>query len=268
VTRDHVIAFRDHLEAEGYTATNIGQHLAKLHTLFELALSEGIVASNPSHGVKARIQATAKFVDDEGEPFTASHVKRIFGALPGETADFQWIIRLLAYHGARSGEICQLKCSDVTTLHGIPVLRIHDRYGSVKNKHSVRDVPIHPKCKGIVGYARKIANTHGEDSWLFPSLKDAKAGRAHGFQNYANGKFLRRKVGIIDKQPGARQYDHTIHSFRHLFSTLCREVEMPDAVKNALKGHVLAKGEGGKYGEGPSLKVRARWMAKVDPLKG
>jgi hypothetical protein len=42
---------------------------------------------------------------------------------------------------------------------------------------------------------------------------------------------------------------------------------MPDAVKYALTGHALGKGEGGKYDEGPSLKQRAKWIAKVDPLR-
>jgi len=266
VTRQHVLAFRDHLEAKGYKSPNITQHLAKLNALFNIALSEGVVAANPAYGIKARMQATEKFADDESSPFTSAHVRRIFKAMGKESPDFRWIVKLLAYHGARSGEICQLKCADVTTLHGIPVLRIHDRHGSIKNRFSMRDVPIHPKCKDIVAYAGKVSKAHGPDSWLFPSLKDSKAGRAHAFQNYGN-RFL-RQIGITDRQPGARQYDHTMHSFRHLFSTLCREVEMPDAMKNALKGHALGKGEGGKYGEGPSLKVRARWIAKVDPLKG
>ena len=42
---------------------------------------------------------------------------------------------------------------------------------------------------------------------------------------------------------------------------------MPDAVKYALMGHALGKGEGGEYGEASSLKLRAKWLAKVDPLK-
>ena len=263
VTRNHVIAFRDTLEARGFKPDNVGQHLAKLNTLFKVGLSEGIVTSNPAYGVKARAQPGSKFADHEGKSFTSAQVKRIFAALDGETADFQWIIRLLAYHGMRGGEVCQLRCSDVATLHAVPVLRIHDRHGRVKNRQSVRDVPIHPKCGGIVAYAAKVVKEHGADAWLFPSKK----GRVHGFQTYANGKFLRAKVGIVDRQPGARHHDHSVHSFRHLFSTLCREVGMPDAVKYALMGHVLGKGEGGRYGEGPSLKVRAKWLAKVDPRR-
>ena len=268
VTREHVIAFRDALEKQDLTTGNIKQHLAKLHTLFNVALSEGIVSLNPAYKIKARPQTRDTLADDDKD-FTPDHVRQIFAALPGEAADFQWIVRLLAYHGARSKEICQLRCADVTMRQGVSVIRIHDKSGGrVKNKQSVRDIPIHPKCKGIMAYARKVASEHGDGSWLFRSLKDSKAGREHGFQNYANDNFLRKKVGIKDRQPGRRQHDQTIHSFRHTFSTLCREVGMPDSVKYALKGHTLGKGEGGKYGSAPSLKLRAKWIAEVDPLKG
>lgn len=259
ITRQHVIKYRDALEAQGFSSHNVGQHLAKLHALFNVALSEGVVQSNPAHKVKAR-KGNGKLSDGK-QGFDAAQTRRIFAALPREASDFQWIIKLLAYHGARGSEICQLKCSDVATLHGVPVLRIHDRYGRVKNKMSVRDIPIHPKCMGIVDYAANIAAEHGEESWLFPSLTDSKQGRGHNFQNYANRKFLRETTGIKDRA-------YSMHSFRHLFSTMCREVGMPDPVKYALMGHALGKGEGAKYGEGPSLKLRAKWIAKVDPLRG
>jgi hypothetical protein len=58
-----------------------------------------------------------------------------------------------------------------------------------------------------------------------------------------------------------------MHSLRHAFSTACREAEMPDAVKYALMGHALGRGEGGKYGSVPSLKLRAKWITKVEPMK-
>ena len=109
----------------------------------------------------------------------------------------------------------------------------------------MRDVPIHPKCKGIVTYAAKIAEKQGGDLWLFPSLTNSKQGRAHNWQNYANRKFLRVTVGIKDRQPGRRRYDHSMHSFRHWFSTLCREI-MPGSREIRAHGHSLGKGEGGK----------------------
>jgi integrase len=259
VTRQHVIKFRDALEAQGFKALNVGQHLAKLHTLFNTAMSEGIVQSNPAHKIKAR-KSPGKLSEGK-KGFDGAQSRRIFSALNTETADFQWIVKLLAYHGPRGSEICQLKCSDITTLHGVPVLRIHDRHGLLKNRQSVRDIPIHPKSSGIIAYAAKVAKVHGDNSWLFQSLTDSKQGRGHNWQNYANRKFLRERVRITDRA-------YSMHSFRHAFSTLCREVGMPDSIKYALMGHALGKGEGGKYGEGPSLKVRAKWIARIDPLNG
>ncbi len=252
VTRDHVLKFRDHLEANGFSRLNVAQHLAKLHALFNTALLADIVKFNPAYKTKRK---AAKLTGGK-QGFDAAQMKRIFAALDGETPDFQWIVKLLAYHGARSGEICQLKCSDVAKLSGVDVIRIHRKNGSVKNQQSVRDIPIHPTCKAIIALAAKRA----PDAWLFPTLTDSKQGRGHNFQNYANRKFLRLTVGITDRA-------YSMHSLRHAFSTACREAEMPDAVKYALMGHALGKGEGGKYGEGPSLKLRAKWIAKVDPLK-
>ena len=54
VTRAHVMAFRDAIEKQGLTSSNVTQHLDKIHTLFNVALSEGKVEFNPAHKIKAR----------------------------------------------------------------------------------------------------------------------------------------------------------------------------------------------------------------------
>jgi integrase len=258
ITRAHVLAFRDGLEAKGSGADNVKQHLDKLHTLFNVGLSEGVISTNPAHKIKAR-PGNVKHADGK-QPFTAEHARKIFAALNGETADFQWTMRLLAYHGARSGEICQLRVDDVTVLNSVPVFRVHDMNGSIKNAASVRDIPIHPACKGIVAYAKAVAAKHGSAAWLFQDWKAHRQGRAHRFQD-KGGKFLREKVGITDARL-------TLHCWRHTFRTLCREVEMPESVSRAIMGHTLGSGEHGAYGSAPSLKVRAKWLAKIDPTRG
>lgn len=266
LTREHVVSFRDALEARGATESSVVQHLAKINTAFNTAMSLGVVAQNPAFKVKARTRTGKHGKIEKG--FTGEHVKTIFAALDGEDADFQWIVKLLAYHGNRSTEICQLKVSDVATVAGVPVLRIHDENGSVKNEFSVRDVPIHPKCRGIIAYAEQVTREHGADAWLFTSLPDSVQGRGHSFQNYANGPFLRDKCKITARRTGSRHHDQTVHSFRHTWETCAREIEMPDATALALTGRALGKGSRAKYGTVPSLKQRARWLAKIDPLQG
>ena len=257
VTRGDVIKFRDGLEKRGYTSSNITQHLDKLHTLFNVALSEGKVDANPAYKIKARKDGGK--LSDGRQGFTTEHIRKMLAKLKGEREDFAWIVRLLVYHGARSGEICQLRCDDVTTLHGVAVLRIHDRHGRVKNKASVRDIPIHPKCKKIIAYAKHVAVKQGADAWLFPDLPLQKQGRAHWFQNYKSRLFVRETCGIEERC-------YTMHSLRHTWRTLAREIDMPESVSRSLMGHSLGKDDHAGYGGVPSLKTRAEWMAKIDPL--
>lgn len=260
VTRSHAVQYRDHLKASGYSSTNAAQHLDKLHTVFNIALGAELVDTNPFHKVKAH-KENKKFSDTR-QGFSAEQLRAILKALDAETDDFAWAVKLLIYHGARSGEIAQLKVADVTKLHGVDVIRIHDRHGRVKNKFSVRDVPVHPKCAGIVAYARAVEAKRGADAWLFQTFEAQKQGRAHKFQNYFGRGFLRtEKVGV-------KESCFTLHSLRHSFRTACREASVPEAVSRALMGHSMGGGEHGAYGTGPSMKLRAKWIAKVDPLKG
>ena len=183
----------------------------------------------------------------------------IFDSLSSETEHFRWIVRLLAYHGLRSGEACQLRSEDVALLYGVPVLQIHDQHGSVKNRPSIRDIPVHPACIDIQRAAMQAA-AESSEGWLFPSLPVKKLGRGRWFQDYGS-RFLRQRVGVMDRR-------YTMHSFRHLWRTLARECDMPESVSRSIMGHTLGSGEHGFYGGAPSLRLRAEWIAKIDPLSG
>lgn len=256
VKRADAVAYRDALEAlPGMKPKNTAEHLCQMHTLFSVAMSEGMLDANPFHQVRAR--GSQKFASKR-QGFTSEQVKAIFEGLRDESEAFAWIVRLLAFHGMRSGEACQLRTDDVTHLYGVPVLRVHDLYGSVKNQASVRDIPVHPACMKIFDLARDAA-LNSADGWLFPALQVKSLGRARWFQDYGS-RFLRQKIGISDRR-------YTMHSFRHLWRTLARECEMPESISRSIMGHTLGGGEHGAYGAAPSLKIRAEWIAKIDPLK-
>ena len=138
---------------------------------------------------------------------------------------------------------------------GVPILRIRRKDDRLKTKHSARDIPIHPKCMGIVDYAAKV-----KGQWLFASLphwnKDGKAGK---FQQDAS-KFLRKKVGITDKRL-------TAHCLRHTFGMVAAEIDMPEPVSRAIMGHTQGKDDHARYGKAHlSLSKRAKWIARIDPL--
>ena len=154
VRPEHVRKWRDSLQ-RSYSPSNTGKHLEGLNAMFRAARSAGIVETVPSDGIKPSKQGGKLADATRKKPFTPENVRAMFESMKNMPEDFQWMCRLLAYHGARSGELAQLRVEDVKTILGIPILDIHDRYGSVKNKHSVRQVPIHPKCLGIIDYAKK-----------------------------------------------------------------------------------------------------------------
>ena len=254
VTRQHAIAYRDALEklSPGLSAISVDIHLYGLHRLFSVALSEGVVDFNPFNGVKAHKGENGKYVDQRRKPFTSDQARTIFAHLAELPNDDQMVMRLLAYHGMRAGEACQLRACDVRRVGGVDVISINDAAGSIKNHASLRDVPLHPRCRDVL----KLAKSKAPESYLFdyPAWKHSRGGK---FQQRA-GVWL-RKIGITDKNV-------TIHSWRHMWRTLARELDMPEPISRAILGHTLGSGEHGKYGSAPSLKLRAKWIAKVDPL--
>jgi integrase len=257
VTRSHVAAFRDALERDPRLGRRTAaQHLASLHALFQAAVSADVLPVNPAAGIRIS-KSSGGFAEEGGrgrQTFTAEHARAILEAAKNEHPDMQWMLRLLAYTGARSGELAQLRTDDVTMIEGVLVLRIHDKYGPLKNRFSVRDIPIPPACIGIVDYAATV-----KGPWLFASF-EAWGTRSRGvtFQHRA-GLWLRRTLQT--KGTGL-----ALHSFRHRWKTVAEENDVPEPVRKAIMGHSGGSGVHAGYGERVSLRKRADWMAKIDPL--
>lgn len=256
VTRQQALTFRDDLEKrKGITVKTGDKHLHALHRLFAVALNEGIVDSNPFHKVGMRRAVKVSAAAKKG--FEIEQVRDIFAALgkakhAKHSDDFSLMVRMLAYHGMRSGEAAHLRCEDVTTSMGVPVLRLTEEAGSKKNAQSIRDVPIHPAMLAEIAERAKVLG----EGWLFPSFPDWKGKRGSWFQRNG-GTFLRKHVRIADKSL-------TMHSLRHLWRTMAREMNMPRAVSLAIMGHSQGKDDHEGYGAGPSLKLRAEWMARIE----
>ena len=256
LTRDHILKFRDALEAKGYSRANVNQHLDKLGTLFSIAINCGEMVQNPAEKIRARDTTAKKTGRRKG--FSEAEMKIIFEALPSQRSDFQTIIRMLAHHGMRSGELLQVRCMDVAEEHGVLIVHLHDIDDgrSIKNKKSVRKVPIHPSCQSeIIALVEDVSAKHGASAPLFQSLSAHDPARR--FQREMANWI--RSLGMADRKP---------RDFRHRFRTICGEAEMPERFSRSLMGHTLGKDVHGSYGEAPSLKSRLKWLSRIDPLEG
>lgn len=136
-----------------------------VQSFFAWLTSEGLIDIDPAAGLTMERPKSVEQKSPEG--FSEAELKKLFttpvfsGSLsaqrpmtPGERRrrDGRWWFVLLAMHsGARAGELCQLEPSDFVFDAEVPYwkFRLEDGEGAktktLKNKASIRDVPIHPR---------------------------------------------------------------------------------------------------------------------------
>jgi len=219
--------------------------------------------------------------DNGRKPFTSDQLEALITTLEAEkslTDDDYWPPMLALYQGARLEEICQLDKADVVEIDCIPCLRITDALDEfdgdtdkkLKNKASVRTVPIHPAliAKGFMDFERHSKRASNGPK-LFTSFEMDADKRWGGNYGKRFGRLLREKAKITDPKV-------VFHSFRHTWTDAARNAGLPFEIRAALAGReteddgvtaeALKSSEKG-YGKGFSMPVLLEHLAKVDPLR-
>lgn len=83
-----------------------------------------------------------------------------------------------------------------------------------------------------------------------------------GFPRYAKrnaslSALLNKYLSSNDLLPSP---NHSFYSLRHTFQDMLTEVEAPDRIQAELMGHKYIRP---KYGKGPSLEQKLRWLEKI-----
>lgn len=267
VSRTHATKFMQSLQQKKYSPGTINLHLEKLHALFNVGISEQKFGIKQNPFAHIRVQRGNDLLVARKRPFTSQQIVMILENCD-TGSEFELITRILAFHGCRSSEVCQLTTEDVQQLHGIWVMQIHAGNGSLKNASAIRELPIHAKCRtALFAQRRRVLQATANEQalapdgcpWLFPRTVCRRPGavRGHDFQ-LEFGRLL-RKIGIVDRALSQ-------HSLRHSFRDLCREAEMPEDISRAIMGHSLGRGDhGATYGVGVSLGKRSEWLNKINP---
>ena len=247
VTPENIIAFKDHRIAEGKSPkTVLDSDLAALRAIFDWAVTNRRIPSNPAVGVKLR---RGKDVRTRGKEFTAAEAKAILGQSsnyeaatrerPGIAAAKRWAPWLCAYTGARIGEIVQLRKEDIRREGDVWAIKITPEAGSQKD-HMRRDVMLHRHLTEL-GFPEFVE--HSRDGYLFLNVKSG--GDIRGPWRTAKNRittFVRRVVTDKGVAPN--------HGWRHLFKTIGREAGIEDSVLDGICGHAQPT-EGRKYGSVP-----------------
>lgn len=249
VTKQHVLAYKDALAAEGQEPANGNLLIGWVGTIL-------IFARDKLHLIEVNPAANIRFTDKRRDKakrraFEEPELKRIFDspvfsenrrpvAGGGEAA--YWLPIVALYTGARQTEIGQLHPDDVRqeayrdaddNEQSAWVLRIvenAERGQAVKNEGSERRVPIHADLIAL-GFVRLAQQALAEGrSRIFPAIVPDSTGTLMGNWSKWFGRYRRKECALPTK-------DTPFHSFRHTFKHHARLVGIPNEIHNEFTGH-------------------------------
>ncbi|WP_230531777.1 site-specific integrase [Microvirga roseola] len=242
ITTEAIIAWTDDLVAKGLTAKTINDaHLAAVKALFKWAKAKRYVSSNPALEVP-KVERR-----DEGQAergYTLAEAEAVLRAASREKNPVRrWLPWLMAYSGARAGEVAQLRRQDVRQEPetGFWYLDINPAAGRLKNKPSARAVPLHPHLIEL-GFVEWVATQSRER--LFYEEKAERGDRRSRRSVTINrlGDWVRGLglPGVVSGEVAPN------HGWRHRVATELVNLEVPDTIRKRLLGHAL-HGQDNRY---------------------
>lgn len=249
MSRSEWLAVRDAMLASEVRPSTINKLLTKAKMCLDYGLMNGqIEGRNPIERMKL-----TKDTDSKRRAFTDEELERLLVRVEAEyqftrhtahtTSEARrWASLVSVVTGARSAEVCHLTKRDIVTLdNGLVCIDINeDGDGkSVKNKHSVRLVPL---TDGAYGFDLKSflswVNTQSDEGPLFGMTPSA-------YSSWFNSRVLTEAL------PDAESV--SLHSLRHWLATRMKErgVNLVDA--QGILGHSSQSITYDLYGKGHAV---------------
>lgn len=247
-------SYRDERERLKLKSETIQKEIKFIKAVLNKGTRElGINIRNPFDGVRAN-----KLGKDsvKRETLNTAELKRVIAACKEKADDLALILLLIAFTGARLGEIIGLRLQDLILAGKLPSIHIRE-YGqrTLKTANSARELPIHPSAMPLVKEQIKLA-IKAKKKVLFPRYADGKSMPSSDTASATLNKRL--KSMITDKHI-------TNHCFRHTLEDRMRNADIPKDRRDEFLGHAK-QGSGDNYGEGRALEFKRRDLLKALPL--
>jgi integrase len=211
-------------------------------SVFGWGVDQKIISDNPFERIKIKVRKRPR--DREGRAFEEAEQATILYAAYADTdaksylgAARRWVHWLMAYTGARCGEITQLRKEDIVQRDGIQVIELSPQAGTVKTGQG-RTVPLHEHIieQGFLDFVRSR-----RDGPLFYNPRNdatpddpTKPKRARSVTLVNRLATWVRALGVTDKeiQPN--------HAWRHTFKARALRFGMREHIVDAICGHAPA----------------------------
>lgn len=249
MSRSEWLAVRDSMLAAEVRPSTINKLLTKAKMCLDYALMNGqLEGRNPIERMKL-----VKDVASKRRAFTDEELERLLGRVEAEyqftrhTAQTssearRWASLVSVITGARAAEVCHLTKRDIVTLdNGLTCIDINeDGDGkSVKNKHSVRLVPLTDGAYGFdLASFLSWVDTQPDEGPLFGMTPSA-------YSSWFNSRVMTEALGDAENV--------SLHSLRHWLATRMKEhgVNLVDA--QGILGHSSQSITYDLYGKGHAV---------------
>jgi integrase len=223
--------------------------LVGLKSVFGWGVRNRLLQSNPADDItiklgKKRQLRQRGFNADEVQALLSACLRLASPTGRAETnAAKRWIPWVLAYTGARVGEIAQLRKEDVEQTGDHWSLTITPEAGTVKG-NAARVIPLHPHLVEL-GFVRFVGSAPSGHLFLRPNKETGDVlGPLTGVKNRVR-EFVREYITDPNVQPN--------HAWRHLFMTRSRAAGVDQELRRMITGHTGAGVDEQVYGDPAGL---------------
>lgn len=223
------------------SATTIKRHQTALQSIFEHALSQGMIASNPFKGRLLTEAEVKRWKMSEGRVERLGWGDSIYTLLESEVfsnplADIGeplfWAPLIAMYAGLRLEEICQLRVRDFAKENGIIFVAVQNELGTqlVKSSNGFRRIPLH-KALIDIGLPKLVElRQQAGMSRLFPDMPRAKS-------KGTMSAIMSKRFGYYIRSRGIKEEGLDFHALRTEFLVRLTRNKVPDHVRKGLMGH-------------------------------
>lgn len=198
-------------QSEGnLSPSTVRRYLTVLKSILKQAVKQELISDNPARSDRLTLPKQPK---PKIEIFTKQEAAQILAALELETLQFQVLIQLAIYTGARRGELVALRFSDfdfdnlkVTIERTAIKLKGEEPTTKMPKDYETRTIAISPTCINLVQQLRKEKNNNG---WLFTKWNGGEM---------MNPQTPTRQFSNFLKKHGIKH--RKFHALRHTSATL------------------------------------------------
>lgn len=228
ITRHDVEAFMGACRADGQSVKSTLNYLGLLHGIFEYALREEWVATNPC---KLAAKPRADDTDPDIHYLDTADLEALIRAVPTDDLGRVEAVMYLtaATTGMRQGELLALRWSDVDwSARRVRVRRnfVRGEYGTPKSKRSSRAVPLADRVAGQLDQLHQGSRYQADDDLVFA--------HPHTGKPIDRSKLLKRFKAAL-RRAGVR--DVRFHDLRHTFGTRMAAHGVPMRALQEMMGH-------------------------------